>query len=328
MARSFNGTSDHLTSAATLAGLASAPRIAVSFWRYVAAGGQPDTMTLEYGPNAFGATDGTFALYNDGGSGLPLIWLNAPTHDHYGFVATAPTAAAWHHWLINFDMTLPGGQLEIQSVYIDGTLQSLTNTDGSDFSNVGATFANETLHVMSNGPGTLFQNGRLADLCIWTPGSVLSASDATTLADGARANTVRAGEIAYYWPLLGAESPEPAAIGGTAMTVTGATYVDDPPTLASPLGPLAFTAARVDDTTVSIAWDDTDVSITAGVTVVRASGDLSTTADAAGNVPGDHDYDPTTIVGVTEVATGVTSSPHSDTVPSAGTYTYWINRSA
>lgn len=327
MARSFNGTSNYLQSASTLS-LSSASRIAISFWRYINSGGQPDTMTLEYGPDAFATEDGTFALYNDGSSGLPLIQLNAPTHDHQGSVSVAPSTTTWHHWLINLDMTLSGGNLEIQSVYIDGVLQTLTNTDGSDFSNTGAVFANETLNVMGRNGASLFQGGRLADLCIWAPTSVLSSTDASTLAGGARANTVRTSEIAYYWPLLGTTSPEPAAIGSTALTVTGATSVADPPTLASFLPPLSFTVTKTDSTHTSVSWTSSDSTITHGVSIVRAAGDKTTSVDGNGVAVGASGYDPTTIAGATTIASAVTTSPYADTVPTSGTYTYWINRTS
>lgn len=330
MARSFNGTSNYLQSASTLSSLASVSRLSIAFWHYGTYGSNNDEIIFEYGANAFGATNGLFALVGSpsgGTSATPWVYLNAPTHDHSAALATSPSSSAWHHWLVNFDTTLAGGQLEV-GVYVDGTVQSLTGTDGSDFSNDGATFANDTLNLMSRNGSSLFCDGRLADLCIWSGTTVLGPTEATTLAGGARANTVRNSDILYYWPLLGTTSPEPAAIGGTALNVTGATSVADPPTLASYLPPLSFTVTKTDSTHTSVSWSSSDSTITHGVSIVRAAGDKTASVDGNGVAVGATGYDPTTIAGATTIASAVTTSPYADTVPTSGTYTYWINRTS
>lgn len=330
MARSFNGTSDSLQSAATLADLASSPRLSVGFWLY-GTYVPDDNIVLELGLNGINSINGSFGLIaNDSGILLPSLVLKGSTHTHYASLAASPSNNEWHHHLFNFDFGLPGGNLQITSWYVDGVLQTLTATDGAAFSNVGQNFANEILYVMARGDDSLFTDGRLADLCLWqsdTAGGL--TSEAATLAAGARANTVRTSEIAYYWPLLGTTSPEPATIGGVALEVTGASFVSDPPALSTPVASaLAVSVTRVDDTTVSIDWDDADSSITNGVSIVRGAGDLSDSLDSAGKAAGESGYDPTTISGVSVVSENVTTSPYSDTVPSAGVYTYWINRSA
>lgn len=93
----------------------------------------------------------------------------------------------------------------------------------------------------------------------------------------------------------------------------------------SPLTPLDLTTTRVDDNSIQVAWDDTDPTITAGVTIARAAGVQN--LDAEGDAPGEADYDPTGLAGVSVLAEGVTSSPYLDSpLPAPGTYTYWLLR--
>lgn len=92
------------------------------------------------------------------------------------------------------------------------------------------------------------------------------------------------------------------------------------------LGEVDFTATRVDDTHTSIAWDDADPTITAGVTIVRVDGDQTGTLDGSGDAPHTADFDPTTIVGAVTVATGELASPYVDDAGTTGIKSYYLNR--
>lgn len=162
----------------------------------------------------------------------------------------------------------------------------------------------------------------------------------TALTAGVTDNFAETGWVAvkpgqFHSPASSLTLSAPPHIGGTA---DGGQFADTgTPTWygvqvvtgsATPPAALDFTATRVDDTHVSVAWDDADPTITDGISVVRAAGDQSATLDGAGIAPGAEGYDPTTIAGASVLAENVLVTPYADTVPSAGAYTYWINRSA
>lgn len=93
---------------------------------------------------------------------------------------------------------------------------------------------------------------------------------------------------------------------------------------AASLDPIVLTAHRTSGTSDSLSWTDSG-DAPDGFTILRASGDQTTTLDGAGKSPGDSGYDPSTIAGTSTVATGLTSSPYTDTI-TTGDYTYWIVR--
>lgn len=116
------------------------------------------------------------------------------------------------------------------------------------------------------------------------------------------------------------------AVNDPATATGTASYGLDIEVGVATLSALACTVVKTDSTHVSVSWPLPDATISGGVTILRGTGTLST--DATGKTPTDAGYDPTTIATVSVRATGQTTSPYSDTVPSAGTYTYWIARTA
>jgi hypothetical protein len=224
MARAFNGTSHGLQSASALAALSGVSRIAVGFWlstTYVA----DDDIALELSVNS-NTNLGSFKVIAGDSTSTSLFAEcvgNVGKNDGH---CTPPSGSTWHHILINYDFSKATN--ETDTVYVDGVSQTLTRTTNSN--NTG-TFASYVLYVMSRAGTSLFADGSMADLCIWAPSSVLTSGDASSLAAGARANTVRTSEVAYYWRLDGTTSPEPNTVGGIDLTVTGATFVADPPAL-------------------------------------------------------------------------------------------------
>lgn len=326
MARAFNGTSQYLASASALSALAGKSRLAVAFW-VNSVFANDDDILLELSANAF-SNAGSFVVIGDPSDPANTQFsLRGDVGRNTKLLATKLSDSTWHHVMMNFNFGNPGGggpANEVETIFIDGSAASVTDTD--TFNNTG-TFTSQTLYVMSRGGASLFADGAMADLCIWAPTAALGATEAAAMYAGARANTVDSGEILYYWPLGGTTSPEPATVGSIALNVTGATQTADPPQLSA-LPPLVFTATKTDSTHVSVAWTLPDATITNGVTILRAAGDQTTTLDGAGKSPGTAGYDPSTIAGTAVVATGRTSSPYADTLPTPGVYTYWIVRTA
>ena len=223
-------------SASTLSALSGSSRLAISLWLNTTFAADDDII-LELSTNS-NSNAGTFKIIaNESSSGT--FWIDVV--GDIGKTAASipsPSNSAWHHILINVEFA-NSALTEIESWYVDGSAQTMTKVYVNN-NNTG-TFGNYTLYVMSRANSSLFADGAIADLCIWAPSSAISSGDAATLAGGARANTVRNSEIAYYWPLLGNSSPEPATIGGVDLTVNGATSGSDPAALAaSALTPLPW----------------------------------------------------------------------------------------
>jgi hypothetical protein len=241
VSRTFNGTNQSLQSAAALASLSGVARIAIGFWINTTFAADDDIL-LELSANSnsnagafkvIAADSGSTKLYAD-------VFGNVGKAD--GFLSGAnPSNSTWHHILINLNFGNAAGS-EVESFYIDGSVAGSTN-GGTPANNTG-TFGSYVLNVMSRNNASLFADGSMADLCIWAPSSTMTGTDATALTT-ARADTVRNSEIAYYWPLAGSTSPEPASIGSTALTVNGATSGADPPALSgAALPPLLIMQTR------------------------------------------------------------------------------------
>jgi hypothetical protein len=77
--------------------------------------------------------------------------------------APRPSAAAWHHYVVNYDMSAGAGS-EI-AVFVDGVSQSLSGTGGG-FNNTG-NMASATLYLMSRNNASLFGTGRLHNVIVY-----------------------------------------------------------------------------------------------------------------------------------------------------------------
>jgi hypothetical protein len=222
MARQFNGTNQALTASINLA---SATVVSVSFWLWWDAFSNIDDFALEFvnggSPGGFSVDMGSGYL---GGCILVADVNSGTTGNRFGGL-TRPSAAAWHHYLIVFDV---GGNA-ITS-YIDGSVVTLNSPSGTSSGTFKASA--DTLSVMARNGASLWGAGRMADLAIWKSGR--SSGDAATLAAGARANTLGTAPD-WYWRIDGTTSPEPATLGGVALTLVGApTQVADPPVFSGP----------------------------------------------------------------------------------------------
>lgn len=66
-----------------------------------------------------------------------------------------------------------------------------------------------------------YHSGLLAEVAIWD--IALSDAEVATLATGVKANTVQSGNLVFYAPILGNDSPEPELVTSGSVTVNGTT---------------------------------------------------------------------------------------------------------
>ena len=83
-----------------------------------------------------------------------------------------------------------------------------------------------SIGVKDTSTQTEFFVGRAAEAAVWDV--ALTAAEAAMLAAGVCPLLVRPANLVAYWPLYGNGSPEPDLVGRFALTVTGATKVDQP----------------------------------------------------------------------------------------------------
>jgi len=211
LARTFNGTSDNLQSAATI-DLTATNKLSISFWLYWDSFADDDDVALELSAN-YNLNAGSFiVLPGDSSNSAFFVALRGDGGNNSGYF-TRPSAAAWHHYLIVFDMSLATN--ELVAVYVDGSAQSLTRPGNVDNT---ANFGNYTLNVMSRNAASLFGDGRISDITIWKP--VLTSGNATTLAACGDPETIDAANITNRWKIVQA-SPETPSVGAVNLTVTG-----------------------------------------------------------------------------------------------------------
>lgn len=211
-ARTFNGTSDNLQSAATV-DLTSTKIVSVAFWLWWDSFADDDDLVMEFGPSQ--AVAGHFYMDPNSSATIFQVHVSADSADSLQCSFTRPSAAAWHHYLFVFDMTGPG--VSTCAIYVDGSTASPTTNNNTGL--LGTGFDNATLNVMSRNATTLFGAGRISDIAIWK--SALSAGNATSLAACANPATIGGGPD-FYWPIKQV-SPETPNAGGVNLTVNGTT---------------------------------------------------------------------------------------------------------
>lgn len=231
MARQFSGTAQSLQSAATvdLSPAGTGP-ITVAYWGWWDSYLNLDNLALEMSAD-YGTNDGTFIVDPDSSGG----GYEFAHHSTGGFRAASivrPSVGAWHHYMFVFYTDSSVNNV----AYVDGV--SVTVTPGTN--NGGGAWGNFLLNVMSRNNASLFGAGRMAGLGIW--GSALTAGNATTLAGGAAPASV--GSPLFAWNICGIVSPEPAAVGGIALTLSASapTFVADPATF---VGCLASNVSKI-----------------------------------------------------------------------------------
>lgn len=236
MARSFNGSSQSMSSASAI-DMSSSATVGISLWLWWNAFANDDKLALELGLNEYYDTNGLVIDPDDGAVPNQIaVGVGGTTGGSRYSEITRPSAGAWHLYCLNYDRaaTTKHG---MDSAYIDGSSVSLT--DEHNWSTGTTNFASNTLYCMSRMNGSLWGAGRFAELALW-PGRFLTASDVTTLWNGGNGNlaTVISPGPTWYWRVLGDTSPEPENGGGIAMTLTGSPPKVAHPFTAQTTGPL------------------------------------------------------------------------------------------
>lgn len=247
-ARSFNGTSDGafvectgtqggcntICTGCTIPAIADAGVQSwnISFWLWENSWGSSDKLIIEQSAN-YNNRQSTF-LIDSGGipsgsacvSSTPYFAVNTDVGVHYRSRAwTAPSAAAWHHYLFIVDRTGASWAL-----YIDGVAQSLINCDVGSPST--GNLLPDGVSLMSRDNASLFNGGKMARLAMWHD-VILTANEAKSLASCVEPWLIRPENLAIYAPLYGHDSNEPsyAVSQGlrTTAPLTGTSYTNDPP---------------------------------------------------------------------------------------------------
>ncbi|MES2572262.1 MAG: LamG domain-containing protein [Verrucomicrobiota bacterium] len=148
--------------------------ISVEFWAYQAAWSNDDRVFMEHTPNTNNYFGGWFVDPNTSVNANFTVRIRANT-GHPGIANDIaifrPTAAAWHHYVITFDLSETS---DIIKIYVDGVLQTYSKAVGSAVTS----FANSTLYIGHRGEsGGLRLNGRLDEIAIYpymlTPTQIL-----------------------------------------------------------------------------------------------------------------------------------------------------------
>lgn len=234
MARSFNGSSDFVSTAINLSAF---NKISIGFWLNWTTFANDDKLALEFStnygansggfiidPDSNGPSAGTFYIGFNGNGGLSVA--------HF----TRPSAGVWHPYLFQIDGTQSNNaNLTFPFIYVDGASQTvIADINSATAHNMG----NYTLYSMSRAGTTLFGAGSMADLAIW--GVLLTAGEALALARGIRPGAIRPSSLTVWQPMDGLTSPEPDLSGNAKNgTLTGTAYAPGPPTtLFTPRWPM------------------------------------------------------------------------------------------
>jgi hypothetical protein len=218
MARLFNGTSDVATSASAIP-MSGMTKWAFSGWLWWDAFSDDNHYAFEIWTGAAW----TFGIVpNSSSTSKWHAFLQGNVGSASGEF-TRPSAAAWHQYVVNVDLTKASA--EVDSIYMDGNLQTITNA----FDNNNASVADGTLRLMNAVNNGTFSPGRWAEVAIYS-GVSLTQGQVTSLQTQ---TPDLVGSATYGWHLLGAASPEPAFVGGIDLNLTGTTQTDHPPALTT-----------------------------------------------------------------------------------------------
>ena len=120
-------------------------------------------------------------------------------------------------------------------MYIDGVSVGVTNQQSAIGS---AATTPQAVTIGNRSTGLRNWDGWIEDIAVWNV--LLTASEFSALAKGARPGTVRAKSLLAWWPLNGRESPEPDFSGSKFNgTLTGTSFAPGPPiNLITPRRPI------------------------------------------------------------------------------------------
>lgn len=214
MALSFDGVDDTATTPVDLSGT---NKITISCALYWNAYANDDDMAFQVM-----GTDAAGGAYFDPNAALGDIACqmqnDAVNYKIQRWARTDMTAAAWHRIAVLMDRSVPSIAL-----YVDNVLATPT-TNSAGGSITATNFGNGTFYMMHR-PGTLFGAGRMAEVAIYK--SLLSTDEIAALSKGFDPRLVNPASLAFFNPLYGRVSPEPAVVGG-AVTLSGPVFTDPP----------------------------------------------------------------------------------------------------
>lgn len=222
MARSFVASNSDFMQSDVSIDLTGANTITVAFWGWNNTNGTGDHLFAESSTN-FNNNNGTFLIDPNSpsnGGAFEYAFHSAGNGQTNAVTFPYPTAATWHQYTLIIDSTV--NSVAHFVAYVDGISQTLT-TDTAASASTG--FGNNSVYLGSRGGTTLFNDCRMAEFAIWNV--ALSASDASSLASGVAANTIKLSNLVRYVPICGNASPEPDSITGN-WTVTGTSAVSHP----------------------------------------------------------------------------------------------------
>lgn len=279
--------------------LSAYTKIVLSFWMYWDAFANDDDLAMEFTANGATTTGGFGLDPNQSSTSRFQIFGHTGFPNTGAASFTRPSAAAWHHYMVGLDTSVPGF---VSSVYVDGVSQSLT-TDVTG--NTTVSLANSTLYLFSRNNTSLFGAGRIQNLVIRGGVGLLeselraeyqnpwqlfeaendpvfyslgggatdypvTATDALTLADSASQSFAATGVAADAMTLADSAS-NVAALGATAS---------DALTLADSASNVAALSATATD---ALTLADT-LNATASGDYAAIGSDALTLADSASNV--------------------------------------------
>jgi hypothetical protein len=210
----FNGTSDAGTTGAALA-LATTSQLSVCWWMLWDSFADDDDLAWESSAN-FNSNAGAILCdpNESGGHNWSLAIRNAGATANNFFNFTRPSAAVWHHYVVNIDLaawvTSGTAAGAITNVWVDGVAQThdgTTQGSGAGAANFGA----YTWYWMSRGAASLFGDGRMGEFLVYR-NRLMTINDARAFYRGASPFSAQA-----TFPLRYPDMTAPAAPGGGAV---------------------------------------------------------------------------------------------------------------
>lgn len=177
-------------------------KLSISFWLYWDAYANDYDMAMEYGTGAGSAGEFYISPNYSGGTNWEIAVFSLGGNANCRFVR--PSAAAWHHYVINIETGVVGG---VRSVYVDSVSQSLTTANTPT-----GNLANKTLNILNRNSASLFGAGRMQNLVL-RAGYTMSQAEAL--------DEYTRPFASLYAPIPGRRRAFSIAAGGT-HTTTGA----------------------------------------------------------------------------------------------------------
>jgi len=212
-ARTYNGTSDHLVSAASLSGMAGIHQFSITFALSKTA--WSGTVIIAESSANYNSNAGAFVVFS---SPSVIDWAVRTAGGYTECTIPVGSTGSFHWYTLTLDTS---GSTGTCTAYKDGGSVTATVTGSS-----GSTaFTNQTLNVMSRNGTSLFSAGTLSSVSLYS--GVITLTDAAALASCGSPSSVKSATVIYYWP-MNQGSPEPASVGGTGLNVTGSANATGP----------------------------------------------------------------------------------------------------